>query len=428
MEKLIYGYIRESTREQALNGFNIDTQEKKIKEYINLYDIKGTLKILVDGGVSAKTIDRPKLNKLKENVIAGKVDTVIVYKIDRLVRRLKGLNELVELFNQYGVRLISVNEKVDTTSANGRFFLNAITMIAEWEQDTISERTNDGLTEGAEQGFFMLGQTPFGYEKYDVANHKMLRVVDEQKRVIRKMADLLKKGYSIYSIKIMIDNDTYMKSINRTYCENQIINILKSKINIGIMNFKNKDYKLKMNTIFSHDEYEEILKLLCERSKNTKYKYLFERKVKSIDGSFSKIQSTVKQNGVYLYYYDLETKKRVNEIQIKQDVIEYLKESNILYKNVRNRTFKADVAHLEKKMNEVERIYKNCLITTEMYKEEQMKLKKENAKIIECKNKYIDNLNSYFNSLNFNDQSKIIWKCINFIQIDFTKKDIIKIC
>lgn len=428
MERMVYGYIRESTREQAENGFNMDTQENKIKDYINLYDVKGELKILKDGGVSAKTTNRPSLNKLKQDVINGKVNTVIVYKIDRLVRRLKGLNELVELFNQYDVRLISVNEQVDTTTANGRFFLNAIIMIAEWEQDTISERTNDGLTEGAEQGYFMLGQTPFGYEKYDVGSHKKLRVHNEQKRVIRKMADLLKIGYSIYTIKLMIDSDEYMKSINKTYCENQIINVLKSKINIGIMDFKNKEYKLKMETIFTDEEYKEIQKLLSDRSKSTKYQYLFSRKVKSVDGSFSKLKSTVKENGVYLYYYDMETKKRINETEIKENVIEYIKDSNVLYRNARNRTFKADIAQLEKRTNELERLYKNTLITTDIYNKEIKDLNKEKNKIMNCKNKYIDNLHSYFNELTFEEQSKMIWKCINYIQVDFASKDIIKIC
>lgn len=216
MEKKDAWYIRESTKKQVVEGFNFDTQLKKIRQFTEIYDYKEEYEIYKEKGYSAKTTNRPELNRLKADIRKGNIKRLIVYKMDRLVRRHAGYEEIRKLCEEYEVALVSVYEMFDTATPQGRFALNMLISAAEYEQDTLSQRTNDGLTEGAEQGFYMIGgQKPFGWDRYSAGAHKKICVNEHERRVIHKMAALLKAGYSMFQIKMIINDDEYMKSINK---------------------------------------------------------------------------------------------------------------------------------------------------------------------------------------------------------------------
>lgn len=423
-EKIIAIYARESTREQAEKGFNMDTQIRKIKEYIKLYEIEGKIKIYEDRGVSAKTTNRPSLNKLKEDIKCGLVSYVIVQKLDRLVRRLRGLDEFIELFNNYDINFVSLHEKLDTRTAVGVLMANIVCMIAQWEEDTISERTNDGLVEGAEQGYYVKGQKPFGYDKVPFGEHKILRLNKEEKRVIHKMRDLLKAGYSLYMIKMILKNDSYLKSIDKDYCENMIVRILKQKINIGIMEFKGKEYKLQVETVFTDEEYEEVLQLLAERKKASKYNYLLAGKVRNADGKLSSLKSTKKPNSVYLYYFDDITKKRINENKLLDDAIKIMRKNQTVYKNFRGCSYQTDVKKIKDKKSKLKKLYDLTNITTDLYKEELLKIEKEEHLINDYYIKYVKELSNTFYALKDREKELFVWKHINYIEVDYSMKEI----
>ena len=111
---------------------------------------------------------------------------------------------------------------------------------------------------------------------------------------------------------------------------------------MGIFEYKGKEYTIEGETIFTEEEYAQIQRDLSERSKEGKYDYLFYRKVRNKNGEMAKVKCTVKKNAVYLYHYDIQTKKRINEKDIKDQVVSYLKSSNLLSKQKRNRTHNAD--------------------------------------------------------------------------------------
>ena len=136
MEKnIIAVYLRESTKEQEDKGFNIHMQKRKIMEYIRLYELDGKVEIYQDG-FSAKTTNRPNMNRLKEDIRKGYVKTVIVYSLDRLVRRLVGLQEFLELFNSFDVDFISMSENINTKTASGVMVANIIITIAGYDWRT----------------------------------------------------------------------------------------------------------------------------------------------------------------------------------------------------------------------------------------------------------------------------------------------------
>ncbi len=421
-------YIRESTKEQYDKGYNAVTQKKKILQFVELYDLDDDYEIYEEKGYSAKTTKRPAMNKMKQDIKDGKLDTVIVYKLDRLFRRHESKTELLDLFKQNDVVLMCVEEKVDTTSAIGRYVLNIMVSTFELEQDIISERTNDGLVTGAEQGYFVRGgKTPFGFRKYQVGYHYKVKVHEEEANIIRKMRDYLKEGLTPFEIKMMINDDEYMKSINKTFCENQIVNILKSKINKGIMEHKGVEYSME-ERIFSDKEYDEIQKMLSSRSKEAKYDYLFARKVRSVSGEVSKLKSTVKKEKVYLYYFDVDTKQRVNESILEKEALNYLKNNEVLYKKYRGKTYRADLQHLKSKKETLDRMYKDMDITTDVYITENLEIDNEMKKIKRYYQKYISNIEDYFDNLKYEDKASLIRKNIKYIEIDFAEKNIIKIC
>jgi site-specific DNA recombinase len=133
------GYLRVSTEGQAEKGVSLESQEKKIRA---MAEVQGAelIEIISDGGESAKSLARPGMARLLALVDAGKVDTVIIAKLDRLTRSVKDLAELLERFERKNVSLVSVAESLDTRTAAGRLVLNVMASVSQWERETIGER------------------------------------------------------------------------------------------------------------------------------------------------------------------------------------------------------------------------------------------------------------------------------------------------
>ena len=138
------GYVRVSTDRQAEQGVSLEAQEAKIRA---MATVQGTdlLEVIVDGGESAKSLNRPGLQRLLDLVTAGKIDAVIVAKLDRLTRSVKDLCGLLELFEKRKVALISVAESLDTGSAAGRLVITIMGAVSQWEREAIGERTRDAM-------------------------------------------------------------------------------------------------------------------------------------------------------------------------------------------------------------------------------------------------------------------------------------------
>jgi DNA invertase Pin-like site-specific DNA recombinase len=154
------GYVRVSTERQAERGSSLEAQAAKIRAMASVQGV-GLADIIVEGGESAKTLNRPGVTRLLELIEAGKVKTVIVAKLDRLTRSVKDLCELLERFERKGVALVSVAESLDTSSAAGRLVLNIMASVSQWEREAISERTRDAMRHKRTQRE-RVGNLPFG--------------------------------------------------------------------------------------------------------------------------------------------------------------------------------------------------------------------------------------------------------------------------
>ena len=157
------GYVRVSTDKQAEKGVSLEAQAEKIRAMAVVHGAE-LIDVVVDAGESAKSIDRPGMQRLLQLVDTGKVQTVIIAKLDRLTRSVKDLAELLERFQHKGVSLVSVAESLDTGSAAGRLVLNIMTAVSQWEREAIGERTATAL-QHKKAHHMVYSRTPYGFER-----------------------------------------------------------------------------------------------------------------------------------------------------------------------------------------------------------------------------------------------------------------------
>jgi DNA invertase Pin-like site-specific DNA recombinase len=138
------GGIRVSTDQQAERRIFLDAQRERVRAMATVQGAE-LIDVVVDGGESAKSVNRPGLQRVLSLVNAGKVDMVIVAKLDRLTRSVKDLCMLLEVFEKRGVALISVAESLDTGSAAGRLVIAIMGAVSQWEREAIGERTREAL-------------------------------------------------------------------------------------------------------------------------------------------------------------------------------------------------------------------------------------------------------------------------------------------
>jgi len=156
------GYIRVSTSDQADSGLSLSYQEKKIRSYADALDIT-LVNVISDAGYSAKSLNRPGMVEILKMVKAKLIDAVVILKLDRLTRSVKDLGTLIEVIEKNGIALMSVLDSINTNTANGRFCLNIVASISQWEREAIGERTAAAMQVKKATGQ-LVGSVPYGFD------------------------------------------------------------------------------------------------------------------------------------------------------------------------------------------------------------------------------------------------------------------------
>jgi site-specific DNA recombinase len=161
-------YTRKSSEEGLELEFNsLEAQRESGEAYVASQRVEGWILVpdrYDDGGFSGGTLERPALKRLRADIEAGKVDVVVVYKIDRLSRSLMDFSRLVELFDLHKVTFVSVTQSFNTTTSMGRLTLNVLLSFAQFEREVIGERIRDKVSASRKRGMWMGGWAPLGYE------------------------------------------------------------------------------------------------------------------------------------------------------------------------------------------------------------------------------------------------------------------------
>ena len=178
-------YTRKSSEEGLDMDFNsLDAQREAGEAYVASQRQEGWLLVpdrYDDGGFSGGTLERPALQRLLRDIEAGRVDVVVVYKIDRLSRVLMDFAKLVEVFDRHGVTFVSITQSFNTTTSMGRLTLNILLSFAQFEREVIGERIRDKFAASRKRGLWMGGCPPLGY---DVRDRKLV-VNEAEARLIR---------------------------------------------------------------------------------------------------------------------------------------------------------------------------------------------------------------------------------------------------
>jgi len=229
-EKKIAGiYIRVSTEDQAREGFSLGEQEEKLRQLCKYKDFE-IFKVYKDAGISAKNMkDRPAFQQMLEDMKAGKLNYIVAYKLDRVTRSVRDLEVLISTLEQYHCYLICDRDDVNTSTANGRFFVRMLTVLSQLEIEIVSERTKFGLN-GAIKAGHIPGQCPLGYYR---DKDKSLKVDVTTKDLVLRIFEMYLEGKSYQTIANILNEEKVLSPNNKKWCDSTIDRIINNKIYMG---------------------------------------------------------------------------------------------------------------------------------------------------------------------------------------------------
>ncbi len=197
-------YTRKSTEEGLEMAFNsLDAQREACEAYVTSQKAEGWVLVPTaydDGGFSGGTMDRPALVQLLADVRAGKVDVIVVYKVDRLTRALSDFARIVDVLDAAGASFVSVTQAFNTTTSMGRLTLNVLLSFAQFERE-VTERVRDKVAQSKARGIWMGGNVPLGY---DVQDRKLLANAAEAATVVHIFRSYLDQP-SVRALKETLD-------------------------------------------------------------------------------------------------------------------------------------------------------------------------------------------------------------------------------
>jgi site-specific DNA recombinase len=245
-------YTRKSSEEGLEQSFNsLDAQRESCQAFIASQRQEGWRLLPAhydDGGFSGGTIKRPALKRLLEDVEAHKVDTIVVYKVDRLTRSLADFAKIVEALDARGVSFVSVTQQFNTTSSMGRLTLNVLLSFAQFEREVTGERIRDKIAASKRKGMWMGGTIPLGY---DLKERKLIVNPKEEKFVVRVFNLYLELG-CVSKLKIRLDQErvkskvrisaTGNRSGGASYSRGALYDILQNRIYLGEIHHKGENH------------------------------------------------------------------------------------------------------------------------------------------------------------------------------------------
>ncbi len=326
-KKYVVGlYPRVSTEDQFRNGHSLGEQKERM---LKLCDYKNyeVYKVYEDAGISAKDMNRPAFQEMIQDIKDGKINKIIVYKLDRLTRSIKDLEEICTFLEENNCSLESMCEDINTSTANGKFFIRMLTILAQLEIERTSERTKFGMIGAVKKGHFV-GRAPIGYDKQD----KKLVINDIESEVIRRIFDLYIKGMASNAITKLLNEE---KALNRKWIPTLVDRILSNEIYIGnyvhrkTISIEESQTFIGVAPAIIEEEVFNIAQVQKQKNlKNYKRKqtYIFMQSIKcpkcdTIMGGCSSKSHTGEK---HCYYQCAKCNTRISEKKIEKQMINFL--------------------------------------------------------------------------------------------------------
>lgn len=242
-------YTRKSTEHNLDLAFNsLDAQREACEAYIKSQSHEGWRLVperYDDGGLSGASLERRALQSLLDAVRNGSIDTVVVYKVDRLTRSLADFAKLVELFDEYGVSFVSVTQSFNTTSSMGRLTLNVLLSFAQFEREVIGERVRDKIAASKRRGLWMGGTVPLGYRN----ENKRLVVEDSDADLVRRIFHLYLDLGSVGAVVKTLDAEGVRTRKGHRFAVGATAQILNNRSYLGEIAWKGEVHKAEHEPI-----------------------------------------------------------------------------------------------------------------------------------------------------------------------------------
>ena len=398
-------YMRVSTEDQAREGFSLPEQKERLESFCKFkgYEI---IDYYQDAGISAKTGNhRPEFERLKDDIKAKKVNTIVALKLDRITRSIYDWENLMTFLDENNAYLDCVNDEINTTSANGKMISRLLMSVSQNEIERTSERTKIGLA-GAIKSGHIPHVAPLGYKHED----KKLVIDYSTKDIVVRIFDLYYSGLSYQKISNLFNKEKVLGKEN--WRDSTIVGILENEIYKGdFVHGKNTKhptyYEDVVEPIISKEMWEDcqVQKKKNSRSYKRTLTYLYLQKLKCpkcnrILGG----KATTKKNGnTYFYYYCNDCKiefkeKIINDYfsQFINELVEYDSVVNQFFLPMIKQKFDEPKEQLEKEINE------------------------QKNKLERIKKAYI---NGVFELKEYDDERKIVEKAIQELENELNNTD-----
>ena len=411
-------YMRVSTEDQAREGFSLPEQKERLESFCKFkgYEI---IDYYEDAGISAKTGNhRPEFERLKDDIKAKKINTIVALKLDRITRSIYDWENLMTFLDENNAYLDCVNDEINTTSANGKMISRLLMSVSQNEIERTSERTKVGLA-GAIKCGHIPHIAPLGYKHED----KKLVIDYSTKDIVVRIFDLYYNGYSYQKISNLFNEEKVLGKDN--WRDSTIVTILENEIYKGdfVHGKRTKHptyYENVVEPIISKEMWEDcqIQKKKNSRSYKRTLTYLYLQKLKCPKcGRILGGKATTKKNGnTYYYYYCNDCKVQFKENIINDYFNQFISEL-VEYDSVVNQFF---LPMIKQKFDEPK-------------EQLEKEISEQKNKLERIKKAYI---NGVFELKEYNEEKKIVEKAISELEskldttdcveeLRFTPKDIL---
>ena len=384
-------YIRVSTEDQAREGFSLGEQEEKLKQ---LCDYKGykVYKVYCDAGISAKDMEhRPKFQEMLQDMRDGKINYIVAYKLDRVTRSVRDLEELISQLEKYNTYLVCDRDDVNTSTANGRFFVRMLTVLSQLEIEIVSERTKFGLN-GAIKSGHLPGQVALGFKK---DGNKKTIIDPATAPIVKRVFDLYLQGKTFLQISNIFNDE---KVLNKNWKDTHIERIINNRLYMGdyemykrLKEWKNVEPVIYMNVvdpIIPRYIWEECQaqKIINQRTYTRDRVYTFFQKLKCPKcGKIMKCKGSGGKKRKYVYYHCDDCKENIRESYVEEEfekivgqLLRFDNEYNELFlplfadkeRTVDKSDIEKEIINLTKQKERIKKAYMSEVVELDDFKED----------------------------------------------------------
>ena len=267
-------YTRKSSEEGLEQAFNsLDAQREACAAYVLSQASEGWVAlpdVYDDGGLSGGSLERPALQRLLGEVTAGRIDIIVVYKVDRLTRSLLDFARLVEAFDKAGTSFVSVTQAFNTTTSMGRLTLNMLLSFAQFEREVTAERIRDKIAASKARGMWMGGTPPLGYQP----DGRSLAIVEDHAALVR---DIYRRYLHIGNVRLVVDDlarDGIAAPARATaggrafggvaFTRGQLYALLKNPIYVGDIAHRGKVHAGRHPPIIDREGWDQVQAMLAD--------------------------------------------------------------------------------------------------------------------------------------------------------------------